>query len=112
MCGRFHAFPRASIPLGQALRQEEANESQSMADFLKDLVTMTLTDKVGPLADSEGRAERRSLEAFRSFLFFSRRTGVERCRDTSRLSPADDPADEVASQFVAGRHWFRVLFWI
>lgn len=30
----------------QAIRKEEANESQSMADFLKDLVSMTLTDKV------------------------------------------------------------------
>eukprot|EP00752_Nemacystus_decipiens_P002463 g2319.t1 len=35
-----------ALAVQAALRQEEANESQSMADFLKDLVSMTLTDKV------------------------------------------------------------------
>lgn len=32
--------------LVQALRREEASESQSMADFLRNLVMTTLTDKV------------------------------------------------------------------
>ncbi|CAM9207253.1 unnamed protein product, partial [Ectocarpus sp. 4 AP-2014] len=36
----------AALAVQAALRKEEANESQSMADFLKHLVTRTLTDKV------------------------------------------------------------------
>ncbi|CAM9478652.1 unnamed protein product [Pylaiella littoralis] len=35
-----------ALAVQAAIRKEEANESQSMADFLKDLVSMTLTDKV------------------------------------------------------------------
>lgn len=52
--------------LPQALRQEEANESQSMADFLKDLVSMTLTDKVGASRVFTTKKEERSF-----FFFFS-----------------------------------------
>lgn len=42
-----------ALTLWQALRQEEASESQSMAEFLGDLVSKTLTDKVSRLYDKE-----------------------------------------------------------
>lgn len=44
--------------LAQALRKEEASESESMENFLRDLVRTTLTDKVNSALTEESRARK------------------------------------------------------
>lgn len=102
--------PRFPVRLCQALRQEEANESQSMADFLKDLVSMTLTDKVGvhppPLLGRRMTGGRCLTDVFYLFLSSGRRHALK----TTEIQPVLSAADEIVhhSRLDAAKHGFRV----